>query len=323
MKKIIHVLIILVILVLSSCDEPLQQKTEENLTCASFIMQFDDKSSKTISPKSTLLSVTSFSIEGSGPNETSFGPVFSNKASISVDNILIGDWSIIAKAYNSNGNELSRGSVSCSLGLGENNININLNSLVGTGWVQIAIKWKPTISSDKNLKIVALFEDINGTKHEEILQVGTSESSTIMKKNLPCGSYTMTLKISDSNGVIVGCAEAVRIVSNETAIGVLNFEDVKSSLNVVIKNSVSSPIIVYATCTPKSGAYVLSAVCNSLPDGVMASSLKYRWYCDGEAVGISKDYTVAHANALHRYDVVVYSNVGGTTGSATVTINCD
>lgn len=325
MKKFIHILIFLIVLLLVSCDESttLEQIAEEKLACVSFIMQFEDMTSKTIMPKNTLLTATSFSVEGSGPNGTSFGPVCSKETSIAVNNLLEGNWFIIAKAYNSNGNELARGNVSCTLKQGENNVNINLTSLEGTGDVQIAIKWKSTISNDKNLKIIALFENIDGTKYEEILQVNTAELSKIIKKSLPCGSYTLTLKISDSSGFITGCAEAVRIVSNETAIGTLNFENVKSTLNVVIKNSIVSPIAVYATCTPENDKYVLSAVCNNLPEAVNSSSLKYRWFCDGEAVGFSKNFTIAQSNALHRYDVVVSSSSLSTMGSATVIINCD
>ncbi len=325
MKKLIYGLIFLSVLSLVSCDDNCltQQETKEKRTCVSFIMRLDDVASKTIMPKSTLLTAESFSVEGFGPSGTYFGPVCSNETSIYVNNLLIGDWSITAKAYNSNGNELYRGTVYCTLNYGENNVGINLNSLVGTGWVQIAIKWRAAISNDKNLKITASFESTNGTKYEEILQSETGVCAAIIKKSLPAGSYTMTLKISDSNGTIAGCAEAVRIVSNETSIGILNFEDVKSTLSIVVKSSIASPITVYATCTPQSGKYVLSAVCNNLPEILVSSSLKYKWFCDGDAVGFSKDCTILQSNALHRYDVVVYSNIAGSTGSATVTINCD
>jgi len=329
MSYFVFALVMLVLAVFTSCDDASSSSSEDSSgmyaqknASVSFIVQYDD-TSKTISPKPALMSVSRFSVQGTGPSGTTFGPVFSTGSSIEVKDLLPGEWSILAKAYNSNGNELARGEVKCTLQSGLNRANVSLDTISGEGSVQITLNWKNSFSVDSKFTVKAMFESTSGSKYLETVTAITEDCKVALKKNLPAGSYIMTVKVSDSTGIISGFAEAIRIVANETSIGVVTLEGMPAELEVVISNSIGTPLPVYVQCSPQgNGNYVLRACCDTLPAGVFSSSLLYRWFCNGSAVGFEKELRTSSSNASSggRYDVIVSCAVLGTTGSASVTI---
>lgn len=276
--------------------------------------------SKTIAPKPNLMTVASYSVQGTGPNESSFGPLHSKQSSMSVDGLCPGQWTIVARAYNQNGNELLSGTTSCTLEGGPNTVSMVLGRMTGEGSVQVSFKWSSALSSSSSIRIVATFEDDKGSRFQESIDARVSSGGAELRRRLPAGSYVMTVRVTDALGLNRGCAEAIRIVSGETSIGVVNLAGSASSLEISMDGHVRLPIIVYATCKPVGGGFILSASYDSLPSGVSESSLKYKWFCDGEAVGFSKSITVSSSNISHRYDVVVSCGMDGTTGSASVTV---
>lgn len=276
---------------------------------------------KTIAPKPNLMSVSSYSVEGEGPGGASFGPVHSKQSSVSVEGIVSGQWSIVARAYNKNGNELAVGTASCTLETGSNRVNVVLDALAGEGSVQLSFKWKPSLSNCSIIRFAIVLEDSQGVRYQEYLNAKTTACSLSFSKKLSAGSYTLTVRVSDDAGLSRGCAEALRVVANETSIGVVDLDDCPSSLEVSIGGSIGVPIPVYATCTPTGTGFLLSASCSSLPAGLAESDLKYRWFRDGEAVGFSRDLKVSPSDSIHRYDVIVSCSIAGTSGSATVTVN--
>ena len=282
---------------------------------------FESESVKTIAPKPNLMNVASYSVEGTGPGSATFGPVHSKQSSVSVEGLASGQWSIVAKAYNQNGNELALGKAPCTLESGPNRVDVVLDTLTGEGSIQLVFKWEPSLSSCKDIRFAIVLEDSQGVRRQEFLNAKTSDCSLSFSKNLAAGSYTLTVRVSDDAGLSRGCAEALRVVANETSIGVVNIEDCPASLEISIGGSIGVPIPVYATCTPTGTGFLLSANCNPLPTGLAESDLKYRWFRDGEAVGFSRDLKVSSSGSMSRYDVIVSCSIAGTSGSATVTVN--
>lgn len=278
-------------------------------------------SGKTIAPKPNLMNVSSYSVEGIGPGNSAFGPVHSKQSSVSVEGLVSGQWSIVAKAYNQNGNELAVGKASCCLESGSNRVDVILDTLTGEGSIQLTFKWKASISSCRDIRFAIVLEDSQGVRRQEFLDAKTSDCSLSFSKKLAAGSYTLTVRVSDDAGLSRGCAEAIRVVANETSIGVVNIEDCPASLEISIGGSIGIPIPVYATCTPTGTGFLLSARCDTLPAGLAESDLKYRWFRDGEAVGFSRDLKVSSSGSSSRYDVIVSCSIAGTSGSATVAVN--
>ena len=327
MKKFfcsVFVIVVTSLVVFTSCDDATTSSgfdtQSETLASVSFVVSCDDFS-KTIAPKPALMAVSRYSVQGTSSSGSSFGPVFSTDSNIAVDGILPGTWNILAKAYNSNGNELARGEVKIVLQNGSNRASVPLDTILGVGTAQLALSWQDAISADSKLKINAVFESSAGDKYQDTLEVSTKDCKATLKRNLSAGSYVLTVKVSDSSGIIYGFAEAVRIVSGETSIGVVTLDGVSAQLDVSLINLVGTPLPVYVQCTPMGSNYLLRACCDTLPANVASSSLSYLWFCNGSAVGFSKDLTATSSTSSGcRYDVIVSSSVLGTTGSASITM---
>lgn len=321
-KKVFFALLALVLcLMLASC-EPEQTSQKANL-----VVQLKDEVSKTIMPKQNQLSVTRYSIEGSGPGGISFAPVYGDTAQLSVSELAPGSWTLTARAYNAEGKNLAQGSTNCTLARGPNNVSVVLNSIPGAGSVQIAFSWEDTISSSSTIKITTTFELEGGGKTVNEKTVSTSDKKTTITQTLTAGSYVMRVEVSDSSGKIgIGAAEALRVVDNTQSIGVVKLASTGAGMVVSLENQVSNPMQIYLDYSPKAPvageSIKLIAKYDELPSYVTSSDLRFQWYKNGvlQSVG-SSSLTLKAEAGVHRYDVIVSNSRKGSTSSATLTLS--
>ena len=322
MKKVLIALLALVLtLTLVSCEHELSTPK------ASLIVKLEEQSGKTIMPKQNLLQITRYSVEGSGPEGASFSPVYGDTAQISVLELAPGRWTLTARGYNSQGQELARGTANCTLASGENSVTVALDTIPGTGSVQLAFTWETSISTAATIKITTSFESEAGVKVTNVKTANTADKKTTITQSLAAGSYVVRVQVSDSTGQIsFGAAEALRIVDNTQSVGVVKLASAGSSLTLAIENQVANPLQIYLDYTPKApvvGSKVtVSVKWNELPSYVTSSDLNYQWYKDGVLMQVgSATYTFTAVKGLHRYDVIVTSSRKGSTSSASMTLN--
>ena len=321
-EKIIFTLLALALcLTLASCEHELATQK------ASLTVKLENEVSKTIMPKQNLLQITRYSIEGSGPGDTGFSPVYGENAEVSVSELAPGSWTITARAYNAEGMELAQGTASCTLERGENNVTVVLDTIPGTGTAQIAFTWDETISSSSTIKIITTFESDAGVKITNQKVANTSEKKTTITQSLTAGSYVVSVQVSDSSGSIaLGAAEALRIVDKTQSIGVIPLVSSGSGVKVEIENQVATPMQVYIDYTPKvpvvGQTVTLKVNLNEMPSYATSSDLKYQWYKDGVLMKVgSATYSITAEKGIHRYDAIVTNTRKGSTSSATVTLN--
>lgn len=319
-RIIIALLSLVLCFCLASCD---QEMTSQK---ASLVIKLQSATAKTIMPKQNLLNVVKYSVEGKGPGNSEFSPVYGEGEEVSVSELTPGEWTITARSYNAEGEQLAMGSTTCSLSRGGNSVTVVLDTIPGTGTAQIAFTWDQTISSCNKIKIITTFVTENGTQTENVKEANTADKKATITQSLPAGSYVVRVEVSDSNGKAgIGAAEALRIVDNTQSIGVIALASVGSGLKVDIENKVAIPMQVYLDYTPKvpvEGEKVtLTVKCDSLPDYVNSTDLKFQWYRDGVLVKVgSSSYELKAESGIHRYDAVVTNARKGSTSSATVTL---
>ena len=101
----------------------------------------DSSGSRTIMPSQTLMKVAKYSVSGSGPGDTSFGPVISSEKTLSIQNLVSGSWEVCAKALNVENNEIASGTGTVEITQGENSVVVVLDQMTGTGTLQLDISW--------------------------------------------------------------------------------------------------------------------------------------------------------------------------------------
>ena len=151
--------------------------------------------------------------------------------------------------------------------------------------------------------------------------------------NAPAGSHILSVKVLDSMGFTgIGATDAVRIVSNTRSAGSVRLETYRpepsgNGTEVSLQNNIGFPMSFYIDYSPKNPVrgrpVTLRACYDSLPAGINVKDLIFQWYKDGEVRQLDKtgSFTITAEGGLHRYDVIVRSQVEGTMCGATLSLS--
>ena len=325
-KALILVLAIMVILLAMSC----RNSVEGGRTRLSIHIEQD--SSRTIMPSQTLMETRKYSVSGTGPDGSSFGPLLSTDSELSVSDLVPGIWTITAKALNAENNELASGSGQCSISAGANEATIVLDTIAGNGTLELDFRWNDDISDDEQLRISISIESSDGTVIARNRDVITSLGQDSVVLTLNAGCHVLSVQVSDSHGKLgVGATDAVRIVSNTRSSGVVELQTSKpvihSGTTISIENAIGNPMNFYIDYYPKSPSkgqkVTLKACSSSIPDDIDAEDLSFQWYKDGVLLRNADgfNYAITAEQGVHRYDVIVNSRKEGTMCGASLTLS--
>ena len=325
-KALILVLAIMVILLAMSC----RNSVEGGRTRLSIHIEQD--SSRTIMPSQTLMETRKYSVSGTGPDGSSFGPLLSTDSELSVSDLVPGIWTITAKALNAENNELASGSSQCNISSGANEATIVLDTIAGNGTLELDFRWNDDISDDEQLRISISIESSDGTVIARNRDVITSQGQDSVVLTLNAGCHVLSVQVSDSHGKLgVGATDAVRIVSNTRSSGVVELQTSKpvihSGTTISIENAIGNPMNFYIDYYPKSPSkgqkVTLKACSSSIPDDIDAEDLSFQWYKDGVLLRNADgfNYAITAEQGVHRYDVIVNSRKEGTMCGASLTLS--
>ena len=325
-KALILVLAIMVILLAMSC----RNSVEGGRTRLSIHIEQD--SSRTIMPSQTLMETRKYSVSGTGPDGSSFGPLLSTDSELSVTDLVPGIWTITAKALNAENNELASGSSQCNISSGANEATIVLDTIAGNGTLELDFRWNDDISDDEQLRISISIESSDGTVIARNRDVITSLGQDSVVLTLNAGCHVLSVQVSDSHGKLgVGATDAVRIVSNTRSSGVVELQTSKpvihSGTTISIENAIGNPMNFYIDYYPKSPSkgqkVTLKACSSSIPDDIDAEDLSFQWYKDGVLLRNADgfNYAITAEQGVHRYDVIVNSRKEGTMCGASLTLS--
>ena len=295
-------------------------------------IHIEQESSRTIMPSQTLMEIRKYSVSGTGPDGSSFGPLLSTDSNLSVADLIPGLWTITAKALNAENNELASGSGQCNISAGDNEATIVLDTIAGNGTLELDFRWNDDISDDDQLRISIVIEASDGTIVSRNRDVYTSDGHASVVLALKAGCHVLSVQVSDSHGKLgVGATDAVRIVSNTRSTGVVELQTSKpvihSGTTISIENEVGNPMNFYIDYYPKSPSkgqkVTLRACSSSLPDDIDAEDLSFQWYKDGVLLRNADgfNYAVTAEQGVHRYDVIVNSRKEGTMCGASLTLS--
>ena len=295
-------------------------------------IRIEQEASRTIMPTQTLMETRKYSVSGTGPDGSSFGPLLSSDSEISVSDLVPGIWTITARALNAENNELAAGSGQCTISTGTNQATIVLDTIAGNGTLELDFRWNEDISDDEKLLISIFIEGSDGTAVSRNRDVFTSERQASVILSLKAGCHVMSVQVSDSHGKLgVGATDAIRIVSNTRSTGVVELQASKpvihSGTMISIENAVGKPMSFFIDYYPKSPSkgqrVTLKACYSSLPDDIDPEDLSFQWYRDGvlqrDADGFN--YSIISEQGVHRYDVIVRSLKEGTMCGASLTLS--
>lgn len=325
-KALLAVILIMIVVSVPSCRNSVEGARTR------LAIHIEQESSKTIMPSQTLMETTKYSVSGTGPGGVSFGPILSTDSELSVSDLIPGVWTITARALNAENNELAAGSGQCTIAAGTNEATIVLDTIEGSGTLELDFKWNGDISEDEQMRISIVIEDSDGASVSRNRDVLTSEGQASVVLSLKAGCHVLNVQVSDSHGKLgVGATDAVRIVSNTRSTGVVELQASKpvihSGTAISIENAVGRPMNFYIDYYPKNPSrgqkVTLRACYTSLPEDIDPDDLAYHWYRDGVLLRDADEfyYSITSEQGVHRYDVIVRSRKEGTLCGASLTLS--
>jgi hypothetical protein len=278
-------------------------------------ISINEESSRTLAPQISM-DADSYQISGVGPDGSIIDLLSTEKQNL-VEDLTIGDWFIVIEALNADGTIIGYGSGTVTVSGGETvTAYIAVTPLEGTGTLDLSVTWE---TADVVNPVVSA-KLITDSGAETILAFSSSASgSSSCSTTISTGYYTLILQLLDTETVVMGSVETVRIVADQTTYGTFDFTEVNSiggTIDIEIDVDMENPIEVS-----------LSGTVETLPMGSSMSitasapletiSVSYFWYVNGSSAGIGSTQSIGStlSPGIYRLDVIALNSDGSRSGS--------
>lgn len=312
-KFVIVPLLIALAMILPSCEEGQSHAT----------LRVNLRKDRSIVPADYPLEIESYRITGDGPGAETFN-VETSKETISLEGLVIGEWSITAEGLNENDDVLVTGSTVHRLSATNGSCTIELSELVGTGSLEVTFTWDPErISGEPSIELELTPQ--YGTKETRELELTTmdkeSGEATYTGSDYPAGSYVLASRLYDGSVQVSGFVEAVRIAGDQISKGTVEFDldrypTEPGTLEVVNNTGVPVSCVIEGLEDTVDADIPITVTLSSETDDV--SSYSIIWYLDGNQIGEGAEAEFTPTVGTHRIDVVASTSRLGTSGSASI-----
>lgn len=287
---------------------------------------------KTIAPEGRKLEISTYTLNGTGPDDSRLDSLESNTGKFTLSNIQCGLWTFESVALNSEGIHLAKGSKSQDIQKSTKTTSIVMNELPGTGRLELSIEVQGDFYLPPNSEaqvIIELFDQRTESRTVYSRPVNrTTVSSAFTREAIHAGSYEISVSLYRDNQIITSAFDAVRIVGSSITSGNISLlvGNTTEVTDAKVESDVSAPIqgIIKvrrkgAECEFKS--YLLTFKSARLPEGVTEEDLSFRWYCGGVPVINGNCSTCEVSPEIDsQYTVIVTTSKLGSTGSSTVNL---
>ena len=135
--------LLIVVALLSACEQGQSHAT----------LRVNLRKDRSIVPAGYPLEIESYRITGDGPGDESFS-IETNKETISLEGLVIGEWSILAEGLNSQKDVLVTGSTTHRLSVTNGSCTIVLEDLTGEGSLEVVLLWDPVrINNEASIEL--------------------------------------------------------------------------------------------------------------------------------------------------------------------------
>lgn len=313
MKKILCILLSLSVLLLFSCNQ------EGEKTATMRIILEDVKTSRLIAPENYPLEIDTYYITGHGPDGKRFD-IHTGKTSATIENVVIGEWTIKVQGLNEYDNVIVEGSKSFTLSNSNNSVTITLDTLYGEGDLSVKLKWKDSTVENPRLDVSLTRQ--SGEKETLNAEI-SGNTASIYKENLASGSYIFQAQLFDSDTLISGLTEAVRIVDSQISSAELDFVQTDfiltpGSISLIDKSGIPVRCNISGIDGDlKAGPHTVTLVPERDAD---LEDLTVNWYIDGSLAGSGRECELTFDTGVHRLDAVAYTSKLGSYGSTGLSV---
>jgi hypothetical protein len=279
MKKwLMMPLLVLVALGAMSCGNTLIPSTRGSLS-----INVGAAMARTLLPD-IVMEIDSFEISGTGPSGSTFNETVYSTGTITVTNLLVGQWTVKVDAYNSS--EQKIGSVSKTATVAANAttpISMIVVPLTGNGTFQYTLTWPAEVSLTSPSVVGAIYE--LETDPIPVTFELDGNSATYLT-DLPAGYYAFGLALRDGDTIVWSSNPiAFRIVQGATTSGqtdltgneIAMYGDLEITVGVDLQNPIDIELAGSATSITTAETLTVDATISGTPDII-------EWFLDGQWV---------------------------------------
>nr|WP_321297442.1 hypothetical protein [uncultured Sphaerochaeta sp.] len=305
----------MIILMLGGCKEESANRSTLRLS-----MEGRESLDRILSPQDTPLEVSRYTVEGTGPQGTTFS-VMSNTPSVEVEGLLIGAWTIRAVGQNSHGVDLVDGQVDVTLTKEPTAAIIELDTLSGKGTMNVRLEWDPTKIANPSLEL--WLTDAAGAKKAVVPTINNmAQGSVTYTGSYDAGSYLLQAKLYSGSIAVAGCVEVIRVVGNRTTEGSIplsldKYADVPTSLTLINKLGVPVQCTIAGISASMRALVPVTAELVAVNEQD-SGTLEVTWYLDGQQISSAPTCTFTPSSGSHRLDVIAQGALLASSGSASI-----
>ncbi|NLV84177.1 MAG: hypothetical protein GXY60_06405 [Spirochaetales bacterium] len=307
--------------------------SQEHVSVGSIRLVIDSErafSARNIDPAGTdPLTATRYSITGSGPNGAAIDTTVDAAGSVIIGNLAIGNWMISVTALNDDEVSLVSGTCSTYVSSGESTVEMVLDTLVGSGVLEISYSWPPD-QSDESITLTTVITDVDGNAVEHTQPAVDWElgTATLLVNALDSGFYMVGATLKYGDEVIAGSLETARIIDGTESSGTcsLTIGSLVDEFLIEVIDATMLPIEGTLTCSSteleKGDSFTLTFASTDLGE-TPSEDYSIQWYCDGQAIQDADGLTLEVVSALggtHRYDIVISHTSIGSIGSKAILV---
>lgn len=197
------------LLVVTGCPFPLSEKKE---TAALTIGVGTPFTEKTVFPdfSTALASIDHYEVSGTGPDSSTFGPISlaDSSSSTTVDDLVIGEWTITMAGVDSGGNTIVEGNTIVSLNTLGATVTVDVTFQSGQGDVSVTLEWPASAGIDQVLAKL-------GSGVETDIYDGDT-NALFSATNVSTGSQLLSFKLYTGGLLAATVLESVHIYHNLT-----------------------------------------------------------------------------------------------------------
>ena len=308
------VLMMILIIGFSGCKE------EPGRSSLRLTMQRNDDQNRSILPQDTPLEVSRYAVTGEGPQGSTF-EMQSTNPTMEMEGLLMGNWALTAVGQNKDGVNLVSGSATCSLTSEPTNAIIELNTLMGTGTMNVEFTWDKEKISNPSIDLWVVDSEgirtkVNPTTSNYI------NGSVYYSSTYPSGSYMLQGRLYSGSTAVAGCAEVVRIVGGKTTDGCIaldldKYPEIPSSLTLINKAGTPIECSISGLSTSVDALKEIT-VSVTVPESENDGNIGVLWFLDGEEISSSLDCTFTPSTGTHRLDLIAKGALLASSGSASI-----
>lgn len=280
--------------------------------------------SRNINPNGTApLTIATYSVSGEGPQGKVLATVVTDHPDLTINGLLVGNWTFHVTAYNAAGKPLVTGTVDTYVTASSNSVDMTMDEAVGTGTMQISYTWNTDQTSPGATLSISMEDPAGTVTQHSPTSVDEATGTASFNLSLAAGFHTLRTLLQSGADILSGKAETIRIIEGTVSSGIiaLDIGGEVDAFTLTIINNTLAPIQGSIACLPVSpvkGGTATLTYTPTLPAGILATDLSSQWYFEGQPIAGATTFILPIQTVLagtHRYDIVIRHPLQGSIGS--------